>query len=670
MTYLTQPSGLPYDFPDFSKVTPDLLRDSVRAGIKAQEEAVAAIVNNTDEPTFANTFEAFELSSEGLHRAAAVAFHLFSADATEPIQAVEAEITAMVAAHQDAMTLYPGLYARMQQVDAGSLEGEQARLVEVTMRSFRASGAELDAEGQEKLKALNAQLTDLQTEFGRLAMQNLVDAAPTLTEAEATGLSPARLEATRHAAQAAGADGHRISLVLPTVQPDEAILTTAEGRKKLHEASSQRASDGKSSAIAAQIAALRVERARLLGFETHAEEILSLRSETSVSAINDLLAQLAKPALANAAAEDARIAEALGLEPLSSEVPVAPWDRARGLSLVGSQSDGVDAELLQQHLELETVLTEGVFRAAGLVYGLSFTERNDLPLPHPDARIWEVFEENGDAIGLFVGDFFARDTKRGGAWMNELAQGASAANSRPIICNTLNIPKPTGGNPALCTWDEVITLFHEFGHALHGLLSAAEYPSLAGTNVGRDIVEFPSQVNEMWAVHPEVLPHYTKHAHTGEPLPADQIEKLTATSTWGEGFSTSEYLAASILDLAWHQRTGTDVEADPAAFEDSALREAGFNPDSIESRYKTGYFQHIFAGGYSAGYYCYIWSEILDADAVEWFKEQEDIRAAGQLFREEFLSRGNTRDALESYRAFRGRDARIDPLLERRGLKA
>ncbi|MGO2634656.1 MAG: M3 family metallopeptidase, partial [Galactobacter sp.] len=476
---------------------------------------------------------------------------------------------------------------------------------------------------------------------------------------EAAGLSAAQLASTRTDT----GDGHRITLILPSSQPALAKLTHEESRRRLYAASVSRGStaDGGTLSLAPEIAHLRAQRARLLGFSHHAEAILAERSEPDLAKVQALLGSAVAPALANAAREDQAIAAWQGS-------PVRPWDRARGLEALGADQGGVDESALVGYFELNRVIEDGVFYAANLLYGLTFTARPDLPVHHPDARVWEVFDTDGSGVGLFIGDYFARPTKRGGAWMNSLRDGASLLGQKPVIMNNLNIPAPAAGEPALVTLDEVNTLFHEFGHALHGLFSEATYPSLAGTSVPRDIVEYPSQVNEMWAFHPEVLPHYAVHVDTGETLPAALVADLQKETTWGEGFSTTEYLAASLLDLAWHQLAPGELIEDPLAFEAQVLADHGFRPDDLPPRYRTGYFQHIFDGGYSAGYYSYFWAEVLDADTVEWFKEQPSIREAGETFRREFLARGNTRDTLESYRAFRGGSARTEPLLRRRGL--
>jgi peptidyl-dipeptidase Dcp len=655
----TSASDLPYELPHLDSITADDLLEGVKEGIAAHTEEIEAIAENPSPPTFENTFVALETSGQILRRAAMTAFNIFPSHGTDEMKAVEVTISQLTAAHFNAVNLHPGLTTRLQQVDLSGLEGEDARLAEQTLLKRRLAGAELDDEAREQLSSLNAQIAELTTAFGQAVSNDLNAAAVELSTAQAAGLSSAQLAATRTEA----GDAHRITLILPSSQPALAQLSDEASRRTLYQSSVSRGSDaeGGTLSLAPRIAHLRAQRARLLGYAHHAEATLAERSETDLAKVQALLDSAVAPALANAAREDEAIAAWQGS-------PVKPWDRARGLEALGADQGGVDESALVGYFELNRVIEDGVFRAANLLYGLTFAERPDLPVHHPDARVWEVFDADGSGLGLFIGDYFARPTKRGGAWMNSLRDGATLLGQKPVVMNNLNIPKPSGDDPALVTLDEVNTLFHEFGHALHGLFSEATYPSLAGTAVPRDIVEYPSQVNEMWAFHPEVLPHYAVHVETGEALPEHLVADLQKQSTWGGGFSTTEYLAASLLDLAWHRLAPGEVVEDPLAFEAQVLAGHGFRPDELPPRYRTGYFQHIFDGGYSAGYYSYFWAEVLDADTVEWFTEQPSIREAGEIFRREFLARGNTRDTLESYRAFRGRAARTEPLLERRGL--
>jgi peptidyl-dipeptidase Dcp len=411
------------------------------------------------------------------------------------------------------------------------------------------------------------------------------------------------------------------------------------------------------------MARLRAEKAALLGYATYADLALDDQTAPSTEAVREMLGQLAPAAVRNAAAEAQTLAEAAGHD-------LEPWDWAFYSAKVRRERFSVDEQALRPYFELDRVLRDGIFHAAGKLYGLRFEERPDLGGYHDDVRVWEVFDADGAGLGLFLGDYFARPTKRGGAWMNALVEQARLTGDRPVVINNLNIGKPAPGEPALLTLDQARTAFHEFGHALHALLSDVEYPKFSGTNVPRDFVEYPSQVNEMWLLWPEIVANYARHHQTEEPLPQEQITALDAAQLWGEGYATTEYLAAALLDLAWHSVRSGDDPGDPLAFEARALEDAGVSVPLIPPRYRTGYFQHIFAGGwYAAGYWSYIWSEVLDADTVEWFKENGGLtRANGDIFRAQLLSRGFSRDPLESFRAFRGRDADVAPLLARRGL--
>ncbi|RKW71217.1 M3 family metallopeptidase [Galactobacter caseinivorans] len=663
-TVFSQPSTLPYELPPLDTITAQDLIDGVREGIEDHSAQIREIADSTEPATFQNTFVALELAGQPLRRAVATAWNIIPSHGTPEMQAAEVEIMAMITAHNDSVEMDPALTARLAQADVSALSGEDARLVEVVTLHRRLAGAELGEHERTHLAALNEEISRLSTAFGQRTSADLNEAGVLLSEEEAAGLSASQLAATAAAAREAGHEsGHLLTLILPSSQPALSVLESSEARRRLHESSVSRGSaeEGGTLSLALRVVALRAQRAQLLGFADHAALTLAERSETDLSKVTALLDAAVPAALVNATLEDERIAEFQG-------APTQPWDRARGLAGIAAKEYGVDGAALREWFELDRVLEDGVFRAAKLVYGVTLTPRPDLPVHHPDARVWEVFDEDGSGLGLFIGDFFTRPTKRGGAWMNSLRDGASALDERPVVMNNLNIPAPAEGEPALCTLDDVHTLFHEFGHALHALFSTARYPSLAGTAVPRDIVEYPSQVNELWAEHPQILPHYAVHVRTGEPLPEGTLDALKAAATWGEGFATSEYLAAALLDLDWHGLAAGEEVEDALEFEERALASHGFDPATLPPRYRTGYFQHIFESGYSAGYYSYFWAEVLDADTVEWFEEQPDVRAAGQRFREEFLARGNTRDALESYRAFRGRDAGTEPLLRRRGL--
>ena len=418
-----------------------------------------------------------------------------------------------------------------------------------------------------------------------------------------------------------------------------------------------------------QIARLRAERAVLLGYPTHAAYVLERETAQAVEAVNDRLTGLTPPAVANATREQADLQKVVDAD--GGRFELAAWDWAYYTERVRAERFAFDASELRPYLELENVLRRGVFFAATRLYGLTFSEQTDLPLYHPDVRVFDVIDADGEPLGLFIGDFYARPSKRGGAWMNQYVPQSTLLDRQPVVANLVNIQKPPAGDPTLLTFDEVETLFHEFGHALHGLFSAVRYPYFSGTQVPRDFVEYPSQVNEMWATWPGVLTNYAVHYDTGEPMPAELLEKVRASETFNQGFATTEYLAATLLDQAWHQIAPAEVPTAEglAAFEVDALEQAGVSLSAVPPRYRSTYFSHIFSSGYAAGYYSYIWSEVLDADTVEWFKENGGLRREnGDHFRRTLLSKGGSRDAMTLFRDFRGREPDIAPLLVRRGL--
>ncbi|MDK1327932.1 M3 family metallopeptidase [Arthrobacter sp. zg-Y1143] len=666
------PSTLPYQLPPFAQITEDTFLPAFEAGIAEHAAQIEAIAGNPAASDFANTIAALEASGQQLGRTAVVFFTLCAAHATEGVQRIQQEIGPRLAAHEDAIYLNRQLFERVEAV-AGQVDGlhaEQSRLVSEYRRHFIRAGAQLDDAGQARMRELNARLSELGTEFSQRLLKDTNDSALVVdTAAELAGLSDDDIAAAASAANEAGHEGkYLLSLVLPTPQPALSSLTNRETRRRLHEASLRRGfrdNDRNTLSVAAEMAALRAEKAALLGFANHAEYATDNQTAPSLDAIHEMLDKLAPAAVRNARAEAELLREAARRDGHE----LAAWDWAFYSEQVRREKFDVDLAALRPYFELERVLHDGVFYAANRLYGLTFTERTDLAGYHPDVRVWEVHNADGTGLGLFLGDYYTRDTKNGGAWMNSLVHQSRLLEEPPVVINNLNISKPAAGEPTLLTFDQVVTAFHEFGHALHGLFSDVTYPQFSGTAVPRDFVEYPSQVNEMWMLWPEVVANFARHHVTGEPLPQDVIDKVLAASTWGEGFSTTEYLGATLLDLAWHELAPGETVEDPEAFEARALAAAGVDLDLVPPRYRTGYFKHIFAGGYAAAYYAYIWSEVLDADTVEWFKENGGLtRENGDRFRTELLSRGNSIDPLQAFRHFRGRDAEIQPLLDRRGL--
>ncbi|WP_043445057.1 M3 family metallopeptidase [Arthrobacter sp. L77] len=662
-----EPSTLDYQLPPFAAIRDEHYLPAFDAGFAEHLAEIERITGSGEPASFENTLIALERAGSTLDRVSRVFFSNSVSHATEAIQELEQRIAPRIAEHEDNIKLNRALFERIRQVPLEGLDAESARLVEEYLRGFVRAGAELDDDAQATLRGLNAELSALSTEFSQKLLKDTNDAALVLdSPEELDGLSADAISAAATAASDAGHEGkYLLTLILPTAQPALEQLTNREVRRRLHEASVSRGARGNESdtlAITVRMATLRAERAALLGFDTHAAAATDSQTAPSLEAILDRMRELAAPAVRNARAEAAELEAEAGHG-------IEPWDWAYYAAKVRKAKFDVDLDALRPYFELERVLNDGVFYAANRLYGLTFTERTDLTGYHPDVRVWEVFNEDGSGLGLFLGDFYTRDTKSGGAWMNSFVDQSRLEGTRAVVINNLNISTPGVGEPTLLSYDQVVTTFHEFGHALHGLFSDVTYPLLAGTSVPRDFVEYPSQVNEMWILWPEIVAHYARHHETGEALPQDVIDRMHAAGAWGEGFETTAYLGATLLDLAWHSVPSGAVIEDPLAFEASALADAGIDFAPVPPRYRTSYFKHIFAGGYAASYYAYIWSEMLDADTVEWFKSSGGLtRENGDHFRRELLSRGNSIDPLEAFRRFRGRDADLQPLLVRRGL--
>ncbi|OJU41607.1 MAG: dipeptidyl carboxypeptidase II [Microbacterium sp. 69-10] len=674
---LLSPSTLPYGLPDYAAILPEHYLPAFRQAFEEQLHEVRAITAVRSMPTFENTLVALERSGELLDRVAHAFYTVSSADATPEIQAIDEELAPLMAAHEDAIRLDSQLYWRVSQVHSqlGDLEldAEQRYLVQRRFREMTHAGAALDDEAKTRLTELNQRLSTLSTAFEKNLLADTNDLAVLFDDAsELDGLTSGELSATARAASDRGENGKfLVSLPLFSGHPYLASLTVRESRRRILEASLSRGSRGNANdngAVLAEIVRLRAERAALLGYPSHAAYITADETAGSPEAVERMLRDLAAPAARNAAREAEALQEiidATEAEPFALEA----HDWAFCTEKVRQARYDIDTAALRPWFEAERVLRDGVFFAASQLYGVTFTEREDLVAYHPGARVFEVHDADGRAVGLYVLDLYTRDSKRGGAWMNPIVSQSALRGTLPVVVNNLNVAQPGDGEPTLLTLDEVTTLFHEFGHALHGLFARVTYPHFAGTNVFRDFVEFPSQVNEMWILWSEVLDNYARHFETGEPLDAAIVERLRATETFDQGHATSEYLAAAWLDLAWHSVAPGAAVDDVAAFEASALSEIGLLNPLVPTRYSSTYFAHVFSGGYSAGYYSYIWSEVLDADTVDWFRSNGGLtRENGERFRQRLLGVGGSKDPLEAYRDFRGRDAEIAPLLKRRGL--
>ncbi|GAA3564463.1 M3 family metallopeptidase [Nonomuraea rosea] len=646
------PSNLPYQLPPFADVREEHYLPAFERGMAEHLAEVDAIAGSTEPPTFDNTIAALERSGRILERTATIFFTVAASNSTDGIMEIEKQISPELTKHSDAIRLNRALWARIKQITTA--DAEESWLLEKYRDDFIRAGADLSEVEQGRLRELNEELSKLSTGFAQSLLKASTESALVVEDPkELDGFDDARIESLRK-------DGKYVLPLLNfTAQPGLAQLTDRDVRRRLYELSIRRAPGNFQ--VAARMAALRAERAALLGFPSHAAYSVADQTAKSVEAVEEMLGQLVGPAVRNAGKEAEALAEQAGFE-------IEPWDWSYYSEKVRQARYEFDGAAMRPYFELNRVYRDGVFFAATKLYGVTFTERTDLGGYHPDVTVFEVFNEDGSRLGLFVLDPYARETKRGGAWMNNLVDQSFLFGQLPVVINNLNITKPASG-PTLLTHDEVNTAFHEFGHALHGLFSQVRFPRVSGTSVPRDFVEYPSQVNEMWATWPEVLANYAKHHETGEPMPAELVEKLTASEKFNQGFTTVEYLAATLLDWAWHKLAPGETVDDAEAFESAALEAAQIAVPQVRPRYRTNYFAHIFAGGYSAGYYSYIWSEVLDAESVEWFKENGGLtRANGDHFRQELLSRGGSLDPLTAFRNFRGREPSIQPLLARRGL--
>jgi peptidyl-dipeptidase Dcp len=673
---LATASTLPFNYPAFDKIKDEHFAPAFIEGMRIQLKEIEAIANNKAAPSFDNTIVAMEKSGALLTRVQTTFGNLQGANTNDKLDAIDSEMSPKLAAHGDAIYLNAKLYARVKslydQRDKLKLDAESKHLLERYHTDFVRAGAKLSAADKEKLKAINGAIATLQTSFTQNVLKETNASALIVdSRAELAGMSEAAIDAAAAAAKAKGMDGKFLVAVVNTSgQPPLAVLTNRAVREKLMAISLARGSHGgefDSRELVLKIAKARAEKATLLGYANFAAYSLEDQTAHDTAAVNKLLGELAKPAVNNAKKEAADLQAVVDADKGGFQIGAADW--AFYTDKVRAQRFAFDENQLKPYFELDNVLTNGVFYAANKLYGLSFKERKDLPVYNPDVRVFDVFDADGKQLAIFIADMYARSNKQGGAWMNEYISQASLLGTHSVVANHLNIPKPPAGEPTLLTYDEVKTAFHEFGHALHGMFSNVKYPRFSGTNVPRDFVEYPSQVNEMWAVWPEVLANYAKHYKTGAPMPKELLDKVIASKKFNQGFLTTEYLAASLLDQRWHQLTPAQIPTDVLAFEAKSLKDMGVDFAPVPPRYRTTYFSHSFSGGYSAGYYAYLWSEKLDADTVEWFKENGGLqRKNGDWFRAKLLSRGGTDDAMNLFHNFRGRDPVIEPLLERRGL--
>ncbi|WP_313273777.1 M3 family metallopeptidase [Stenotrophomonas sp.] len=675
-------SPLPLHYPQFDKIKDADFAPAFDAGMAQQLQEVEAIANNPAAPTFENTLIALENSGAVLDRATTVFFSLIGADTNDARKKLQADYSAKFAAHGDAINLNGKLFSRIETLynDRAKLglDAEGLRLVEKYYDNFVRAGAKLSDADKAKLKAMNAELANLGTKFSQNVLAE-VNASYIVVDdvKQLDGLSDEQIAAAAEAAKARKLDGkYVIALLNTTGQPPLTNLTNRELRQKIYEASVSRGSKGgeyDNTALVSRIMTLRAEKAALMGFPNFASYSLGNQTAKTPEAVNAMLGQLAPAAVTNAKREAADLQAMIDSEQKAAGKPtfeLQPWDWAFYSEKVRQAKYNFDESQLKPYFELKNVLENGVFFAAGKEFGLSFKQRTDLPVYHDDVTVYDVFDADGSQLAIFIFDPYARESKRGGAWMNAYVSQSGLTGDKPVVANHLNIPKPPAGKPTLLTWDEVTTTFHEFGHALHGMFSDVKYPYFAGTAVPRDFVEFPSQVNEMWSDEPTILANYAKHYQNGSAMPQALLDKVIAASKFNQGFATTEYLGAAMLDQSWHQIGVGQIPApkDVMKFEHEALVKDGIYYAPVPPRYKTPYFSHIM-GGYSAGYYAYIWSEVLDANTQKWFRENGGLsRANGDHFRKTLLSKGGSVDAMELFRNFAGHEPQIEPLLEKRGL--
>ncbi len=674
---LLSASTLPFQAPPFDRIQDSHYLPAFEEGMRQHLAQVRQIADNPEPASFANTIEALERSGETLTRVSRIFFGLVQADTNDARQQIQEEVAPRLAAHGDEINLDPKLFARVkavydQRAEAG-LDAVQQRLVERYYDGMVRAGAELSDADKATMRQLNVEETTLSTQFhNRLVAATAAAAVVVDDKAKLAGLDEDALNTAAADAKARNLDGkYLLPLQNTTQQPVLVSLADREQRAAVLEASETRAERGDANdtrQIVQRLAQLRAQKARLLGFENYAAYSLGDQMAKTPAAALKLLTDTVPAATAKARGELAGIQKVIDAQNGGFKAAASDWDYYA--EQVRKAQYDLDEAQIKPYFEMENVLHNGVFFAATQLYGITFKPRTDIPTYHPDMKVYEVFDRDGTSLAVFYTDYYKRDSKSGGAWMDVFVEQDGLAGTKPVVYNVCNFTKPAAGQPALLSWDDVTTMFHEFGHALHGMFSAVKYPSLAGTNTSRDFVEFPSQFNEHWALDPKVFANYARHYKTGEAMPQELVEKIVKARTFNQGYATTEYLSAALLDLAWHTLPADAPLQDVATFEAEALKRYKVDLPQVPPRYRTTYFDHIWGGGYSAGYYAYFWAEVLDHDAFQWFKEHGGLTAAnGQAFREQVLSRGNSVELAKLYRDFRGKDPSVEPLLENRGLK-
>ena len=671
------PSPLPYHAPQFDKIKDSDYAPAFALGIKQQEAEIDAIAGNAAAPTFDNTIAAMEKSGRMLDRVSNTFFNIQQANTNPALDKVQNDVAPLLAAHQDAIYLNAKLFARVKAIyDARAslkLDGEAMQLLTIYYRQFQHAGANLSDADKSKLRDINKRDASLEATFQqKLVAATKAGALVLDSKAQLAGLSDDQIATAAREAQSRGLKGKFvIPLQNTTQQPLLLSLASRDVREKLYNArwtATEKGDKNDTRATIAEIAQLRAQKAKLLGYPDFASYTLYDQMADTPAKVNSFLTQLVAPAGAKAK-EEARLIQA-AIDKSGPHFDLKPWDWERYADKVQKERYDLDDSALRPYFELNNVLQNGVFYAANRLYGITFKERHDLPVYQPDVRVFEVFDKDGTTLGLMYFDYFKRDNKSGGAWMNNFVGQSKLLGTKPVIYNVANFTKPAPGQPALLSFDDVTTMFHEFGHALHGIFADQTYPTVSGTNVARDFVEFPSQFNEHWALYPDVLKHYALNIKTHQPIPQALVDKIKKSQDWGQGYALAELLAASQLDMQWHALKADAPRQDVDKFESQALKATHTDYPDVPTRYRSSYFLHIWGNGYAAGYYAYQWTVMLDDDSYDWFTQHGGLtRANGQRFRDMILSKGHTMDYGPMFRAFYGKDPDIGPMLVNRGLK-
>jgi peptidyl-dipeptidase Dcp len=670
------PSTLPFHAPPFDKIKDEDYQPAIEAGMAQQLAEIARVADNSAPPTLANTFVAMERSGRLLDRAMAAFRAVSQADTNPTLQSAKSALAPKIAAHEDAIHLNKKLFERIAAVyerrAALKLDPQSLRLVEVTYDEFVHAGANLSDPDKAQLEKLNEEASTLSNDFSKKLLEATKDGAySTADRAALAGLSDAQISAAAQAARSRKAEGYVIPLQNTTQQPALASLSVRATREAIFRNSWNRAERGDADdtrSIIARLAQLRAQRAKLLGYPNHAAWKLEDQMAKTPQAALRFMDALVPVATATAAREAADIQVAIDAQ--KGGFALQPWDWNFYGEQVRKAKYALNVDEVKPYFELNNVLENGVFYAANQLYGIRFKERKDIPVYQPDVRVFEVTDVDGRPLALFYCDYFKRDNKNGGAWMSAFVRPSKLLGNLAVVYNVANLPKPAAGEPALITFDDVTTMFHEFGHALHEMFGGTRYPTLSGTTPERDFVEFPSQFNEHWALYPAVFDHYARHYKTGAPMPQGLVEKIKKARNFNEGYALTELLAAAELDMQWHVLPADAPLQDPDAFEKQALAKTHLDIPTVPPRYRSSYFSHIWDSGYSAGYYAYLWTQMLDDDAFEWFDEHGGLsRANGDRFRRMILSRGNTEDLEKLYEAWRGKPPTIDAMMKYRGLR-